>query len=458
MLDIFSADKDVKATPIWPVAAAAVDAWRRDHPGAAAAWAETAGFKGVSGSVLLLPGGAGGLDGALLGLGDGEDVLACGALSAALPPGIYRLCGDPAVPPDLATLGWALGAYTFGRYRADAKEWPKLVLPEGVDGEEVSHIARAVYLARDLVNTPANDMGPAELAAAVAKVAKAQGAECRIVEGEALRDQNYPMIHAVGRAGADAPRLIDMRWGKDTHPKVTLVGKGVCFDTGGLNLKPGGSMALMKKDMGGAANVLALASMVMAARLPVRLRVLIPAVENSVSGGAFRPGDVLQSRKGLTVEIGNTDAEGRLVLADALTDADAEEPDLLIDLATLTGAARAALGPDLPPYYTKDDAFAARLDEAARDVADPLWRLPLWQPYDAWLDSKIADLNNITENPFAGSVTAALFLNRFVERAKTYLHIDLYAWNPKPRPGRPVGGEAQAIRALYAVLKERYAG
>lgn len=456
MLDIFQDEKDAIAIPVWPLTEEAVDAWRRDHAGAHAAWAETNNFKGTAGSILPLPDGSGGLAGVLLGLGKGDDPLTLGALPETLPPGHYRLSGDLPASADLACLAWALGAYAFTRYSGEGKDWPKLILPEGVDGAEIIRIADAVHLVRDLINTPASDMGPVELAAAAAQVAKAHHADCRIIEGEALLRENYPMIHAVGRASTAAPRLIDIRWGEAAHPKLTLVGKGVCFDTGGLNLKPGNSMALMKKDMGGAAHVLGLAAMIMGAGLPVRLRVLIAAVENSVAGNAFRPGDVLHSRKGLTVEIGNTDAEGRLILADTLSEADAEAPDLLIDMATLTGAARAALGPDLPPFYTDNEAFAAELQTIAGQVADPLWRLPLWQPYDSWHESKVADLNHISDSPFAGSITAALFLKRFVEHAKTHVHIDIYAWNPKPRPGRPIGGEAQTIRALYACLKDRY--
>jgi leucyl aminopeptidase len=323
---------------------------------------------------------------------------------------------------------------------------------------DVLRDAGAVFLVRDLVNTPAGDLGPAELEEAARQLAKAHGAKIDVITGDALLGANYPMVHAVGRAaGAGAePRLIDIRWGNPEGRKVTLVGKGVCFDTGGLNLKPGNSMGLMKKDMGGAAHVLALGQMVMERGLDICLRILVPAVENAVAGNAFRPGDVLQSRKGLTVEIGNTDAEGRLILADALAEADGEAPELLIDMATLTGAARVALGPDLPPYYTKDEAFAGELQALAEAHADPMWRLPLWGPYDKWLDSQIADMNHITENGFAGSVTAALFLSRFVEKAKTYVHFDIYAWNPAAKPGRPLGGAAQTIRALDRYIARHF--
>jgi leucyl aminopeptidase len=326
-----------------------------------------------------------------------------------------------------------------------------------VDADHLRRIADGVFLARDLVNTPTNDMGPDALEKAVRKLAKANKAEITVIKGDDLLKQNFPMIHAVGRASSEAPRLIDMSWGPKGAPKVTLVGKGVCFDTGGLDIKPASGMLLMKKDMGGAANVLGLASMIMAAALKVWLRVLIPAVENSIAGNAFRPGDVLTSRKGITVEIGNTDAEGRLVLADALALADEDKPDLLIDMATLTGAARVALGPDLPPFYTDEEALACELAQASVALEDPLWRMPLWKPYAAKLASKIADMNNVTTDGFAGSITAALFLKRFVEKTPAWAHFDIFAWNPWDRPHGPAGGEAQGIRALERVISTRFA-
>jgi leucyl aminopeptidase len=317
-------------------------------------------------------------------------------------------------------------------------------------------MAEAAALARDLINTPSNDMGPEELAEAAQHLAKRFGADFNCVIGDDLTRQNFPLIHAVGVASPRAPRLIDVTWGDPAHPKVTLVGKGVCFDTGGLDLKPSSSMLIMKKDMGGAANVLALALMVMDAKLKVRLRVLIPAVENAVAGNAFRPLDIFTSRKGLSVEIGNTDAEGRLVLADALALADEEKPDLLIDLGTLTGAARVALGPELPPFYTDDERLAQDLAVCAKRENDPLWRLPLWPPYDSWLDSKVADINNAPSGGFAGSIVCALFLQRFVEAAKSWLHVDIYGWTPSAKPARPEGGECQAARAIYKLLSDRY--
>ena len=455
MLDIFVTKKDAAAIPVWLLRAGDVKSWCAEHAGAGAAWVETSGFKGEIGKVLMLPDGSGGLAGALLGLGDGSDPFATGALAAVLPVQTYRFAGHVADGAK-AALGFALGTYSFARYTGKSREWPRLVLPEGVGGEEVSRQARAVFLARDLINTPTNDMDPADLADAALEVARAADAEASVIVGDDLLTRNYPMVHAVGRASAVAPRLVDFTWGRADAPRVTLVGKGVCFDSGGLDLKPSSAMLLMKKDMGGAANVLALARLVMEAKLDIRLRVLIPAVENSVSGNSFRPGDVLKSRKGLSVEIGNTDAEGRLILADALAEADSEAPDLIIDMATLTGAARTALGPDLPPFYTDDEALAADLAAAAAREADPLWRLPLWRPYDGWLDSKIADVNHVSDGPFAGSITAALFLRRFVEKSKAWVHLDIYGWCPKAKPGRPVGGEAQGIRALFDLLRRRY--
>ena len=423
-----------------------------------AGWAAAAGFDAAAGSVLLVPDGEGRVGAVLFGLGKGDRApLLAGKLATALPAGTYRLesgFDDPA----LAALAFALGAYRFTRYRAPAGEAPCLVVPAGADAARIGRIADGVFLARDLINTAANDLGPAELAEAAEALARRHGAAVSAAAGEALA-AGFPMIHAVGAAAAPArgPRLVDMVWGDPAHPKVTVVGKGVCFDTGGLDIKPSSGMLLMKKDMGGAANALGLAHMVMDARLPVRLRVLIPAVENAISGVAFRPGDVLRSRKGLTVEIGNTDAEGRLVLADALTLAGEEAPDLLVDLATLTGAARVAVGPDVVPFYTADDALASDLMRLGGEIADPLWRMPLWQPYLAMLDSKVADINNAGSAPYAGSMTAALFLSRFVPDGARWVHGDIFAWTPTAKPGKPEGGEAQMIRALYAFLEQRYA-
>ena len=421
----------------------------------AAAWATAAGFAAGAGEICLVPGEQGGPAAVLFGLGDGAAApsLAAGKLPASLPAGTYRLAAgfdDPAQ----ASLAWALGAYRFRRYRNDTAEAPRLVLSAGVDGDHVGRIADGVYLARDLVNTAANDLGPAELSEAARDLAARHGAVFSEIVGEGLLLDGFPLIHAVGAAAASGrePRLIDIAWGDPDMPTVTIVGKGVCFDTGGLDIKPSSGMLIMKKDMGGAANALGLAHMIMEAGLPLRLRVLIPAVENAISGAAFRPGDVFTSRKGLTVEIGNTDAEGRLVLADALALAAEEEPDLIVDLATLTGAARVALGPEVVPIYTRDDALAADLVAQGAAVADPVWRMPLWAPYMSMLDSRIADINNAGTGGYAGSITAALFLSRFVPESQRWLHADIFAWNPSAKPGKPEGGEAQAIRALYAHL------
>jgi leucyl aminopeptidase len=422
----------------------------------AAAFADASGFEPVAGRHALLPGPDGTLAAVLFGQEDDtkpKDLFLAGKLAPVLPRGAYRFANTPH-DARLGALAFALGAYRFTRYGKGGSE-ARLELPPALDGAELSRVVEAVYLARDLINTPANDMGPRELADAAAALARRHGATIRTVVGDELIGQNFPLIHAVGRAAAREPRLIDMSWG-DSARRVTLVGKGVCFDSGGLDIKPESAMLLMKKDMGGAAAMLALAHMVMDRGLDVRLRVLIPSVENAISGAAFRPLDIYRSRKGLQVEVGNTDAEGRLVLADALALADEEAPELLIDAGTLTGAARVALGPDVVPFYTDDDAVAADVMRHAGVENDPVWRLPLWRPYDQMLESKVADLNNIATGNFAGSIICALFLNRFVAAAKSWLHFDVYAWTPSARPGRPEGGECQAARALYALLAERY--
>lgn len=426
-------------------------------------WVEANGFAAKSGQICLVPGEEGSISAVLFGLGKRGDrkrsPFFTGLLPIKLPKGRYHLAsasGMDKLALDLAVLGWHLGSYRFDRYKENGKELAELDWPQGVDKDSILLQVKGSNLARDLINVPANDMGPDELEAVTKGLADTHNARLTVTRGDDLLTHNFPMIHAVGRGSVRAPRLLDMVWGDEADPKITLVGKGVCFDTGGLDLKPSSAMLLMKKDMGGAANVLGLASMIMGAKLPVRLRVLIPAVENSVSGDAFRPGDVLQSHKGLTVEIGNTDAEGRLVLADALSLADQDEPDLLVDIATLTGAARVALGPDLPPFYSEDQILVDELNEAASHQWDPLWPMPLWDGYDANLSSDIADVNHISNGPFAGSITAALFLRRFVEKATSWVHFDIYGWAPKALPGRPKGGEAQAIRALFAVLSQRY--
>ena len=455
------------ADPLACLTAAAVDAIpirfaAKDAVGLPAG-AALNGFTGQAGKVLLTDMGADGVA-AVVGLGDQPLTLrALRALPAKLPPGDYRYEGADGVSPQAAALAWSLGAYAFDRFKTAAAKPPARLAVSPETLAAVTPAARACALARDLVNTPANAMGPAEIETAVRAVCEDHGANVEVVVGAALKS-GYPAVHAVGRAAADhrAPRMIEATWtgsaAAAAAPRLVLVGKGVAFDTGGLDLKPSAGMRWMKKDMGGAAHVLALASMVMAADLPVRLTLLIPAVENAVSADAMRPGDVLDTRAGKTVEVGNTDAEGRLILADALTRSGELEPDLTIDLATLTGAARVALGPELPPFYTADDRLAAALSEAAEAEDDPLWRMPLWAPYDDALSSDVADLKNDADAwAQAGSVTAALFLQRFAPKTGAWLHLDIFAWNARSRPGFPTGAEAQAIRALFAVLRSRYA-
>ena len=446
------------SVPIWFVATDTFAQVRDRLDASSRRFAETAKFEPKAGHSLLLPGADGALAGALFGLEPADkpdkDRFLPGRLPALLPAGIYRFANSPH-DMRLAALAFALGSYKFSRYRKTEPSAAQLEIPEGLDGTDLSRIAEAVTLARDLINTPANDMGPGELADAAQSLATRHGATFNAVVGDELLKQNFPLIHAVGHAATRAPRLIDIVWGDPAAHKVTLIGKGVCFDTGGLDVKPSSGMLTMKKDMGGAACVLAAAHMIMDAKLKVRLRVLIPAVENAISGDAFRPLDVYKSRKGITVEIGNTDAEGRLVLADALALADEETPELIVDMATLTGAARVALGPELPPLFTHDDQLAADLTRHGGAEHDPMWRLPLWRPYDSMLDSKTADINNVG-GAHAGAVTAALFLNRFVTTAKAWAHFDVFAWTPSAKPARPEGGECQIARALYSLLKERY--
>ncbi len=425
--------------------------------GFAAGLARTADFKGKAGQMLLVPGPDGAVDRVLFGAGDSWSVLC--ALPAKLPAGVYRIVKTPdAIGPDKAALAFALGAYRFDRYKAREAERPRL-LAEGCDLAEVRNVAHACALARDMVNTPANDMGPRQIETIAREIAEQHGAQITVIEGEGLLEANYPAVHAVGRAAdpTRAPRFIEITWGEAGRPLVCVVGKGVVFDTGGLDIKPSAGMRLMKKDMGGAAHALALGRMIMGAKLPVRLSVLIPVVENAISGDAMRPGDVLASRKGLSIEVGNTDAEGRLILADALTRACELDPALTIDMATLTGAARIALGPQLPPFFTDDDELAAQIDSAAKAESDPLWRMPLWKPYADALDSDVAEIKNDPDGwAQAGSVTAALFLQKFAPTS-AWVHLDIFVWNPRARPGFPGGGEAQAIRGLYRMIRERFA-
>lgn len=445
------------AVPILPLAAEELKPWLASQPPRLAAWVESLRFAAKPGTHCLLPGEDGRLARVLAGVDPADGPYAYAGLPAALPLGRYRLerwegAGDWREQANHAALGWALGSYAFGRYR-EAQVFASLAWPKRADRGAVARAAAAIRLVRDLINTPANDLGPAELAAQARKLAKAHGARVSVIVGDQLLKKNYPAIHAVGRASDKAPRLIDLRWG-GRGPRVTLVGKGVCFDSGGLDLKTADGMKWMKKDMGGAAHVLGLASMVMAAALPLRLRVLVPAVENSVAGNAMRPLDVLKTRKGLTVEVGNTDAEGRLVLCDALAEASRDKPDLLIDFATLTGAARVALGTGLPALFCNDEALARTLLDQGLAQHDPLWRLPLHQPYRKSLDSQVADLNNISDGPYAGAVTAALFLEAFVAPGIPWAHLDVMAWNPAASPGRPAGGEATGLRAVYGAIEQ----
>ncbi|MDR3438559.1 leucyl aminopeptidase family protein [Telmatospirillum sp.] len=450
-------EESTTAIPIVPLSRGFIKEWLAGESADVAAWVEASGFTAEAGHICLLPGANGRLDRVLFGR-DEDDPWTWAHLPAKLPKGVYRIATAlDAADADWAAVGWSLACYQFIRYQSrKGRDWPTLVWPAAARRDQVVLTVEAQCLVRDLVNTPSADMGPEELAGAASALALRTGGQIRTIVGDDLLQEGYPAIHAVGRASTRAPRLIDLKWGDENAPKVTLVGKGVCFDSGGLDLKGASNMKLMKKDMGGAAHVLALASMIVAAKIPVRLRVLIPAVENSVSGNAFRPLDVLSTRKGLTVEVGNTDAEGRLILADALAEGDREKPDLLIDLATLTGAARTALGPDLPAMFSPNDELATDILAAADDAKDPIWRLPLWKNYRRLLDSKIADINNASDTAYAGAITAALFLQEFVSPATPWVHFDIFAWNPTARPGRPEGGEAMAIRALYRMIAHRH--
>lgn len=456
-------DQNQAAGKLWLIRASELTSWRESLEPGQRQWIELNRFKAKPGEFLLLSS----LQGATVaayGIGQSQR-LTTWELSAAvgkLPPGSYRLFSaqNGVVQPGTAQLGWLLSHYQYNRYRSTAETMePRYLLVSQTDTSAQSvAIADAVSLARDLITTPTNDMGPDTLETAIRNVGNSYNAEVTSIVGDDLLTQNYPTIHMVGRAANIAPRLVDLTWGNPAHPKLILVGKGVCFDTGGLDIKPAAGMLLMKKDMGGAAIALALAQLVMEARLPVRLRLLVPAVENSVAGNAFRPGDVVKTRSGMTVEIGNTDAEGRLILSDALSTADDEKPDLLIDFATLTGAARVALGPDIPALFTNDDHLADSLAASALATDDPLWRLPLWEPYADMLSSSIADMNNTSDSGFGGAITAALFLKKFVVKTKSWAHIDVNAWNQSAKPGRPKGGEAMALRAFWGMLRSRYTG
>jgi leucyl aminopeptidase len=456
-MSVHFADPSARTIPLHVVDQDSCAEWLAGQPSQVQGWAAANGFTGALRQALAVPDADGKIAMALAGYGKAASRMRgrfhLASAAAALPAGVYTIASGLA-PAQLAeeSLGWLLQGYRFDRYADMAPMVAQLAAPTGVDAIEIQTLAQGEALTRDLINTPASDMGPPDLEQAARDLATTFGAGISVITGEDLLAQNFPMIHTVGRAADRAPRLIDMRWGTN-GPKVTLVGKGVCFDTGGLNLKPGASMGLMKKDMGGSAAVLGLAHMVMATGQDVQLRVLIPAVENSVSSNAFRPQDILTSRKGLTVEINNTDAEGRLVLADALALADEENPDVIISMATLTGAARVAVGPDLAPYYTDDAKLAAALETAATACADPVWRMPFHDPYEAMIEPGIANLDNAPKGGFAGSITAALFLRRFVTNTPAYMHFDIYGWQPTTAPARPKGGVGQATRALFGMLK-----
>ena len=451
---------DAGAKPVHVIPAEGLAAWLAGQPPARRAWVAAMGFEAGLGETLVLPGPDGAPEAALFGWGKPDararERFALATAATQLPAGRWRIMSEGAeIDASLEALGWLLAGYRFTRYRGGGDEpRAELVAPPGVDAARVERIAAAVSLAQDLINTPARDLGPPDLEAALRALAERHGAAVETTVGAAL-EEGFPMIAAVGAAAVQAPRLLDLTWGRPGAPRVTLVGKGVCFDTGGLDIKPSSSMGLMKKDMGGAAAAMALADMVMGLGLDIRLRVLIPAVENAIAGAAMRPGDILTSRKGLTVEVNNTDAEGRLVLADALALAEEDAPELVVSLATLTGAARVALGPDLPAFFTDDEDLAAALARAATATADPLWRLPFWAPYEPLIEPGIADLDNAPAGGMAGAITAALFLRRFVGRAP-YIHLDIYGWTPVAKPARPKGGACQGARALLALLEDRF--
>ncbi|MGH7110760.1 MAG: leucyl aminopeptidase family protein [Stellaceae bacterium] len=464
-MDFRLTDHSEGAVPIVLLAKGQLARWLAEAREEERNWLAATGFAAEAGAHALVPGAEGRLGRVVVGLGGknkrgkepGAAIWALAALPEALPDGTYRLETAPAgLDPTRLALGWALATYSFARYHAKKPKNAALVWPAGADRGRVSALARAVFLARDLANTPAGDMGPVELAERAVAVAQEAGAACRTIVGDDLIAENYPTIHTVGRASASAPRLVDIRWGDPAAPKVTLVGKGVCFDTGGLDLKTASGMRMMKKDMSGAAIMLGLGQAIMETRLPVRLRVLLPMVENAVSGNAMRPLDIVRTRKGLTVEIGNTDAEGRLILCDALAEACTEKPALLVDAATLTGAARVAVGPELGALFCNDDELARALIEAGAAENDPLWRMPLWRPYRKMIDSKVADLNNVAESPHAGAIVAALYLQEFVEPDIPWAHLDVMAWNQQSQPGRPEGAEAQGLRALYSHIARRF--
>lgn len=442
----------VPVHPIYLVSITEFPAWLSKQTSTTKHWLTSISFKPDAGVTVTVPDEKGHIALVLCCVSDHKNFWSMAGLSLTLPAGVYELANVSDVT-DFA-IGWGLGAYQYTRYKKAARAPAQLLVRDNLP--YIENVVQAIYLVRDLINAPTEDLGPSELAKAVVDLGHHFKAKVNQVVGDALLKQNYPAIHAVGRACDDEPRLLDLTWGDNKHPKVTLVGKGVCFDTGGLDLKPSNYMLLMKKDMGGAACVLGLAQMIMTAKLPVRLRVLIPAVENSISGNAYRPGDVVKSRKGLTIEIGNTDAEGRVVLADAITEAVSEKPDLLIDMATLTGAARVAVGTEIAAVFSNNDEFVNAVVQHGIEHLDPIWRLPLFTAYRESLNSAIADINNNSCDSYAGAITAALFLKEFVPDDIPWLHFDIMAWNTRAKPGRPLGGEAMAIRALFSYLTQRF--
>lgn len=458
MSNCFVRTSDVVAIPIVPVVTVDFDDWITQQDQITQNWIKATGFKAKSGQLCLISDAEGNLSRVLFGLKSLDNLMDFGVLPTKLNEGVYKIDADLKTSQHhtIAT-AWGLGSYRFSYYKAQPAFDCRLLLDDRLDVESLEALVDSIYLVRDLINTPTDDMGPAELASVAQKLADDFGASFYSVTGEDLLSENYPTIYAVGRASAHQPRLIDLRWGSENHPKITLVGKGVCFDTGGLNLKPASGMRYMKKDMAGAANVLGLARMIMATKLPVRLRVLIPAVENAVSGRSYHPGDVLKTRKGLTVEVTNTDAEGRLVLCDALTEAATEQPELLINIATLTGAARVAVGTDISALFSRHDDLANKLYAYGEQVFDPIWRLPMYEPYKSLLDSSIADISNAnTSDAYGGAITAALYLGEFVPKDIPWVHFDIMAWNNSAKAARPEGGEAMAIRAVFLYLKETY--
>jgi leucyl aminopeptidase len=456
MLTCFVKNELDKSIPVSIITASGFPRWLEAQNAVVKNWLTATNFRGENGNTSLIPDETGKLVRVIHCLNDAKNFFGVGALPTALPEGIYSLDAENTTQNDRYAIAWGLGAYQFSRYKIYHKKPAKLDLAHINDVDHVINTVESIYYVRDLINTPTDDMGPTELADFTVALGKHYSATVDQIIGDDLLKKGFATIHTVGRASDDAPRLLDLRWGDDKHPKVTLVGKGVCFDTGGLDIKPSSGMLLMKKDMGGAAHVLGLARMIMQANLPIRLRVLIPAVENSIAGNAYRPGDIIKSRKGLTIEIGNTDAEGRVILADALTEAVSEKPDLLIDMTTLTGAARIALGTELAALFTNSEELATAMSQHAELQSDPIWRLPLFALYRDALNSSIADINNSSSDSYAGAITAGLFLKEFVPDEIPWMHFDMMAWNLKTRPGRPQGGEAMALRALFSYLSAKY--